>query len=266
MIKVGLLEIQMYRGSVFLVVLIACGPATPDPDVCDPTVDDCDTDTEVEETGDTAVTDGYLDVSTVSFSAQFGYDAESGEITAVTIEGSEIRPTIDVLLGWGGWAGDTNQTSQYCRVGIFLDGAPEADWNVGDDRIWKAYDAPGDEGATDCSDLDPEMFTDDVVAAFTQLDWGVAVGGMTDETRDWLEPQVDNIDEYVGGTFHVSDYLGEDVDMVYGLTYEVEADMAVIVDPQGNGTPIPAGQVELERLATGWYTLNSALYWTFTQN
>jgi len=131
------------------------------------------------------------------------------------------------------------------------------------DKAWRAFDAPGGDGLTDCEDLDPDVFGEDVVAGFAALKWGVGVGAMTQETIDWLEPQVDDLGEYIGGTLHVSDYLGEDVTMVYGTAYEVEGEMEVVVNADGTGNPILAGQVEMEGLATGWYTLSSGLYWMF---
>ncbi len=244
----------MQRMSLLVLGLCACKGHDPVPLGTDPS----DADTELVE--DTAQPNPWQDISSVAFSAQFGYDRDADAVTAVTFTGSTVRPTIEVHLGWDGWQGSVDDTERHCTVAIFLEDASESQWVVGD-RLWRAFDPQNGDGETDCPELDPSVYGEDVVDQLTALEWGIGVGDLTEDTRAWLEPQVVDLGEYFGGTLHVTDFLGEDDEMIYGRAYAVDA-MEVQTDDSGQIIAIPAGQVELDDLATGWYVLSSPAYWT----
>lgn len=245
------------RPVLALAVLAACTPESEPPVTATGG-------TSTLDTQDSApIVDGYREIGTFAFGAQFGYDADSDSLVAVTIDGQYLPPTFEIYLGEPGWNADPNLTDMYCTVAISLDGAVGTTWAQNDPLYWRGFDTTG-PGGTDCDDLDPAVFGTDVVQSFAALDLGVAIGPRSADLDDWLLPQIpaEDAELYYGGLLKVTDVVGEDISLAYGTAYEVDPSFHVVFDQTNTATAVPTSTLEAPGTGTAWYVVNSATYFT----
>lgn len=254
----------------FSFALTACG-GDKDTDATGTTTE---TTTSTTPTGDTGpVGSQYNDVNNISFSGFFAYDQSTDSVVDYAVDGSAAASLFIITLGTASYAGDPNDTSNYCEVWIDLAGHTGEDFAQADGYLF-GFHVPQGTGtaASDCleKNFDPEWFygappEESILQLAADWGLGLAIGGpiSSDMNDYWASVYTqEEIDaQFIGGEFVDTAGL-EGGTNIYFTAYPVDGNMNVdstsellsrndIINGQGG-------------LATGLYTFGMSIYWTFS--
>ena len=249
-----------FRSVALVATLVALGGCpesqTEDTSSPTPTPPPSEVDTDTIETGLP-----YLDVTTLNLTAQFGFDAATGTLVPVTIDGTAIAPAFEINLANDNWTGSFSATDDYCTIAYDLTGLTPTVNSAAEP--WLEITVPAEAPTVSNCEIDPEVWGEDPAEAFRGASFGIQVGTLATDVREWLEPQLQpgQIDEFNGGVLLAPDILPEPDSFSYSTIYAADAALAVSLDANGQLQPLPEADLRPDA-PTAWYTVSSASLWT----
>lgn len=191
---------------------------------------------------------------------------ENGCVASGFIDGNEIVPQLNFRIGAADWALDLDLVDQYCTVQFVLaGGTPNPPWVVAYPALYWGLSHDGVQVATDCLDVDPELFTSDPAGFLLGLGrWGVAVGPLDAEVEAAIVAAALDPLDYAGGAM-MNPWVTTQApqNKVYVRAYQTDVDENLIVDAAGDAIGIPGADIDLGggQIAQGYYDMFSYYYW-----